>query len=164
MIDVDHFKRFNDTYGHLAGDRALQLVAESLSDSFRTTDLIARYGGEEFSGLFPGLSMQGAARRLNAIRSQIEALPIPVGNGDEKTGVTVSMGVAVWPEDGINLSETLAIADLRLYQAKEQGRNRVVGSARLEVRGKAEDESSPVEPGAKPASKKQHQEDKPRGA
>ena len=134
MIDVDHFKRFNDTYGHLAGDKALQMVAEALSESFRTTDLIARYGGEEFSGLFPGLSMEGAARRLNTIRHKIEQLPIPVGAGGEKTHVTVSMGVAVWPEDGINLSETLAIADLRLYQAKQRGRNRVVGSPQLEGR------------------------------
>lgn len=145
MIDVDHFKRFNDTYGHLAGDRALQMVAESLSDSFRTTDLIARYGGEEFSGLFPGLSMEGAARRLNTIRSKIEALPIPVGNGSEKTHVTVSMGVAVWPEDGINLSETLAIADMRLYQAKQQGRNQVVGSPLLAAHPRS-DESPALEP------------------
>ena len=135
MIDVDHFKRFNDTWGHLAGDKALQMVAEALAQSFRTTDLIARYGGEEFSGLFPGLSMEGAERRLDAIRAKIESMEIPVGNGGEKTRVTVSMGVAVWPEDGINLSETLAIADLRLYQAKQKGRNQVVGAPQREGRG-----------------------------
>jgi diguanylate cyclase (GGDEF)-like protein len=137
MMDVDHFKRFNDTWGHLAGDRALQTVAKTLQNSFRTTDLIARYGGEEFSGLFPGLSMEDARKRLDKIRQKIESTPIAVGNG-QTTRVTLSMGLAVWPEDGINLSETLAIADLRLYQAKQGGRNRVVGGANRGVRSEEE--------------------------
>lgn len=129
MIDVDHFKRFNDSYGHLAGDEALRRVAATLSHSFRNTDLIARYGGEEFAGLFPGMKIEDAIKRLDALRHTIETMPIDTGTSAGKVRVTVSMGVAVWPGDGVNLAETLSIADNRLYQAKTTGRNRVVGRA-----------------------------------
>lgn len=126
MIDVDHFKKFNDTYGHLAGDEALRGISRILSTSFRTTDLIARYGGEEFAGLFPGLSLEDSSRRLNALRDAVERTPVPIDGRGGATRITVSIGVAIWPTDGVNLKETLAIADLRLYRAKETGRNRVV--------------------------------------
>jgi diguanylate cyclase (GGDEF)-like protein len=130
MMDVDHFKRFNDTYGHLAGDQALQAVARTLGRSFRTTDLIARYGGEEFAGIFPGMGTEDAHRRLEAMRTEIEMLTIPLPGAREVAKVTVSMGVAVWPQDGANLMEALKIADHRLYRAKESGRNCVVSSSR----------------------------------
>ena len=126
MIDIDHFKRFNDNYGHLAGDAALREVAKILSESFRTTDMIARYGGEEFAGLFPGMNMQYAHRRMEELRATIEQLSIPVAGTGRTSQVTVSMGVAVWPDDGASLVEVLSIADLRLYQAKRTGRNRIV--------------------------------------
>ncbi len=126
MIDIDHFKRFNDSYGHLAGDAALRSVAAVLSESFRTTDMIARYGGEEFAGLFPGMGLAYAKRRMEELRARIEQLPIPITGGSATSQVTVSMGVSVWPDDGESLVEVLAIADLRLYQAKRTGRNRIV--------------------------------------
>ncbi len=128
MIDVDHFKRFNDSYGHLAGDVALCKVAGILGESFRTTDLVARYGGEEFAGLFPGMSLEDATRRMEQLRQTIESMPIKV-DSSRTAKVTVSVGIAVWPQDGVNLSEALALADLRLYQAKNTGRNRIVTSA-----------------------------------
>ena len=128
MMDVDHFKRFNDSYGHLAGDLALCTVARVLSESFRNTDLVARYGGEEFAGLFPGMSLEDATRRLEGLRATIEDLTIRLDSG-RTARVTVSIGVAIWPQDGVNLTEALALADLRLYQAKNTGRNRVVTSA-----------------------------------
>ena len=128
MIDVDHFKRFNDTYGHLAGDVALCRVAGTLGESFRTTDLVARYGGEEFAGLFPGMNLEDATRRMEQLRQTIESTPIKI-DSSRTASVTVSVGIAVWPQDGVNLSEALALADLRLYQAKNTGRNRVVTSA-----------------------------------
>ncbi len=127
MIDVDRFKRFNDTHGHLAGDAALRAVAEVLGGYFRATDLVARYGGEEFAGLFPGMSFDDAVERLERLRSTIEELRVPV-DGDARARLTVSLGLAVWPADGDNILETLAIADGRLYQAKQNGRNRVVSS------------------------------------
>ncbi len=126
MIDIDRFKRFNDSHGHLAGDAALKVVARVLAESFRTTDMIARYGGEEFAGLFPGMNMSYAKRRMEELRSTIERLPVPIDGAGNTSNVTVSMGVAVWPEDGASLVEALSIADLRLFQAKRTGRNRVV--------------------------------------
>ncbi len=126
MIDIDHFKRFNDSHGHLAGDAALRVVAKILADSFRTTDMIARYGGEEFAGLFPGMNMSYAKRRMEELRVKIEKLPVPIDSAGGTSHVTVSMGVAVWPDDGASLVEALSIADLRLYQAKRTGRNCVV--------------------------------------
>lgn len=125
MIDVDHFKRFNDTFGHQSGDLALQAVARTLGQSFRTTDLVARYGGEEFAGLFPSMSLEDAARRLEDLRASLEKLPIHLENG-KIARVTVSIGVAVWPSDGERLADALALADLRLYHAKHAGRNRVM--------------------------------------
>jgi len=142
MMDVDHFKRFNDTYGHLAGDEVLRSVGRILATTFRNTDLIARYGGEEFAGLFPGLKLKDAGRRLNELRATIGRTAVPIDSHGGKTSITVSIGVAVWPTDGVNLKETLAIADLRLYQAKQSGRNRVVTSG-LE----AEAEPDPPETG-----------------
>ncbi len=126
MIDIDHFKHFNDSHGHLAGDAALRVVAKILADSFRTTDMIARYGGEEFAGLFPGMNMPYAKRRMEELRVTIEKLPVPIDGAGGTSHVTVSMGVAVWPADGASLVEALSIADLRLYQAKHTGRNCVV--------------------------------------
>jgi len=126
MIDIDHFKRLNDTYGHLAGDEALRRVSDLLSKSVRTTDLVARYGGEEFACLFPGMQPFDAQRRLDDLRMAIAECPMQVDAKGGSTHLTVSIGVAVFPQDGASLEEALAVADLRLYQAKNEGRNRVV--------------------------------------
>ena len=131
MIDVDHFKKFNDTYGHLAGDEALRRVAETLSESFRTTDLVARYGGEEFAGLFPGMTRAGAESRLEQLRETLAELAIPVDDTKRTASVTVSIGLAVWPQDGGDLIQTLGLADARLYAAKTSGRNRVVSLPKI---------------------------------
>lgn len=128
MIDIDHFKRFNDTHGHLAGDEALKDVASTLAGSFRSTDLIARYGGEEFAAVFPGMGASDARWRLEQMRAKIESLTIALGDSRPPAQVTVSMGVAVWPHDGDDLLETLAIADRWLYRAKAAGRNCVAFS------------------------------------
>lgn len=128
MIDVDHFKRFNDTYGHQAGDKALQAVAAMLTRSFRTTDLVARYGGEEFVGLFPGMDRADAQSRLEQLRAGIAKMPVMLDGQGRVTRVTVSIGAAVWPQDAVNLKEALTIADMRLYRAKGTGRNRVIAT------------------------------------
>lgn len=128
MIDVDHFKRFNDTYGHQAGDKALQAVAGMLTRSFRTTDLVARYGGEEFVGLFPGMDRTDALNRLEQLRASIAKMPVLLDGQGRVTRVTVSIGAAVWPQDAVNLKEALTVADMRLYRAKGAGRNRVIAS------------------------------------
>lgn len=127
MVDVDHFKRFNDTYGHAGGDEALLRVAEILRRSFRDTDAVARYGGEEFSVLLPGVGIRLTRPLLERIRSAVEELALPFPAHDAPARLTVSIGVAIWPHDGDAPDEILEAADRRLYQAKQGGRNLVVG-------------------------------------
>lgn len=126
MIDVDFFKKVNDAMGHPAGDELLRRLAEVLSKDLRQTDLIARYGGEEFGVILPettkGEAMQVAERMRAAVEERINKdTPWP-------TRVTVSIGVATFPEDGKSSEQLLIAADQAMYVAKRQGRNRVVGA------------------------------------
>jgi diguanylate cyclase (GGDEF)-like protein len=126
LFDVDEFKRFNDSYGHLAGDRALQLLAERLRKSVRTSDLVARFGGEEFVVAFPRMDVERAVKRVNELRTELSGVSIPiVGHGTKN--LTLSAGVGSWPADGETFEEVLSRIDERLYEAKTQGRNRVIG-------------------------------------
>jgi diguanylate cyclase (GGDEF)-like protein len=125
LMDVDEFKKFNDTFGHIAGDRALQLLASRLRKSVRASDLVARYGGEEFVVAFPRMDVERAVRRAEELR--LELADVPVAAGGAPRHLTLSMGVASWPADGATFDEVLAVADSRLYQAKSRGRNQVVG-------------------------------------
>jgi diguanylate cyclase (GGDEF)-like protein len=129
MIDIDSFKRFNDTYGHAGGDEALRMVAGTLRESCRSTDVVARYGGEEFALLLPGVRSGRATDLLERIRRVVAVKPIKLPGRSKPASVTVSIGVASWPDDGQTGAEVLRWADQRLYQAKEQGRDRVVGPA-----------------------------------
>lgn len=130
IFDVDEFHDYNARYGHLEGDRALMRVAEQLKLGVRTTDLVARYGGEEFVVAFPRLDVQLAARRVEALRAAIAAMPH--GSGGR---LTVSAGIASWPMDGREFEEVLKRADERLYQAKSSGRNVVIGPMPLPLPG-----------------------------
>lgn len=125
MVDVDYFKRFNDTYGHLTGDAVLKLVGQTLKSDLRSTDFGARYGGEEFSIILPETVTSGAFLKAERLRQAIEKIRVPYR--DMPLGVTASFGVAALaPGDGV---ETLVHrADQALYRAKESGRNRVVVS------------------------------------
>jgi diguanylate cyclase (GGDEF)-like protein len=127
MLDIDHFKKFNDTYGHAGGDEALRAVAKILRDSCRSTDVVARYGGEEFALILPGVMSARATDLLERFRRVIAVKPIHMPNRPQPASVTVSIGVAIWPDDGETPTEILRCADQRLYQAKEQGRDRVIG-------------------------------------
>src|SRR5436305_8005284 len=129
MIDIDHFKKFNDTYGHAGGDEALQSVAKTLRESCRATDVVARYGGEEFALVLPGVMSGRATDLLERIRRVLAVKPIHLPNRSKPVSLTVSIGVALWPDDAQNAAEILQCADQRLYQAKSQGRDRVVGPA-----------------------------------
>ncbi len=133
MIDVDHFKQFNDKHGHAAGDRALRHVAQALELAVRRTDLVARYGGEEFVVVLPGSSAEQAVAKLDAVRDAIEA-ESPLLESKEGRGapskITVSIGVASWDDaKQQTAAELVAEADARLYEAKKAGRNRVIGPA-----------------------------------
>lgn len=127
MVDIDHFKRFNDTYGHAGGDEALRMVARTLRESCRATDVVARYGGEEFGLILPGVMSGRATDLLERIRRVLAVRPIHLPNRSKPVSLTVSIGVAIFPEDGRTPADVLRCADQRLYQAKEQGRDRVVG-------------------------------------
>jgi diguanylate cyclase (GGDEF)-like protein len=125
MLDLDHFKEFNDRFGHPAGDEALRAFAHLLSSSIRDEDVAARYGGEEFAVCLPGTSAAVATEVAERIRQRTEATIIPLSPG--LTGrITVSAGVATAPDDGVQLLSLLKAADEALYRAKLDGRNRVV--------------------------------------
>lgn len=128
MVDLDHFKRLNDTYGHQAGDDVLVSVANVLRAATRRTDLVARFGGEEFSILLRGVTEQEACQAAERIRNRIAALTVPATDLDGHPvtirDVTASIGVAT---SGTSVDALLVNADRWLYQAKERGRNRVCG-------------------------------------
>ena len=125
MIDVDHFKAYNDTCGHLAGDEVLKTVAESLRGKLRRpTDLVARYGGEEFVALLPETNEAGAAALAEEMRTSVERLEIVYPTLSARTQVTISLGVATaFPEEMPAPTKLLESADAALYRAKANGRN-----------------------------------------
>ncbi|MCU0684545.1 MAG: GGDEF domain-containing protein [Polyangiaceae bacterium] len=127
LVDVDHFKQVNDTFGHLTGDQALRQVAATLGASVRAEDLVARYGGEEFVVLTRGIEAPQAMLLADRLREAVAALPPPSPGG---SGLTISIGVASLACCGagpVTASTLIGLADLRLYAAKRGGRNRVVG-------------------------------------
>lgn len=126
MIDIDHFKYFNDHHGHQAGDDALIAVAATLRLGMgRSHDMVARYGGEEFVCLLPETDLAGAVAKADALRAAVERLEIPHGESPVAPVVTISVGVAVQvPEVGGHPEGLMAAADAALYAAKEEGRNR----------------------------------------
>jgi diguanylate cyclase (GGDEF)-like protein len=124
MLDVDHFKRFNDTYGHQAGDFVLFAVGRVLQASVRPTDLIARYGGEEFTVIMPNTGLDGARIAAERIRTTLESTALMMPDDTALPTVTMSLGVAM-TVDGDSAPELISRADAALYEAKRAGRNRV---------------------------------------
>ncbi|WP_460441621.1 GGDEF domain-containing protein [Amycolatopsis stemonae] len=128
MIDLDHFKRINDTYGHLTGDDVLAAVAVAISGSVRQGDTVGRFGGEEFVVLLPGIGradVLGIAERVRVAVGELNVV-ISTGSGTVRvSGLSVSIGVAQYPDAGPALDDVLRAADAALYRAKEAGRNRV---------------------------------------
>ncbi|RWB00418.1 MAG: diguanylate cyclase [Mesorhizobium sp.] len=124
MLDVDHFKQFNDTFGHEAGDLVLKQVAATLIEHARDSDVVSRYGGEEFALVMPGSSVQEGAERAEALRQAIRKLHL-THRGRTLGTVTASFGVAAYPEHGVDWAELTNAADHALYEAKGNGRDRV---------------------------------------
>lgn len=125
VLDVDHFKSINDRFGHLAGDKVLRLIAQQLSRRLRKSDFIGRFGGEEFVLLMPGTTVEQAASALEALRQGIEASPFHFKT--ERVTITISVGYTAFRRDD-TLDEVFGRADRAMYQAKEQGRNRIVSA------------------------------------
>jgi diguanylate cyclase (GGDEF)-like protein len=122
FLDLDHFKRFNDTFGHAAGDMVLQSLADLFRNFFRASDICCRYGGEEFAILLPESSSHDAAIRADALRSEVKHLRLQFRK--ELLGpLTLSVGVAAFPEHGSSAAELLKIADQCLYESKARGRD-----------------------------------------
>jgi len=128
MLDLDHFKKFNDTYGHEAGDAVLREAAGLLSRSIRAEDIVCRYGGEEFVIILGTADLSAASLRAERIRAKMRELVV-LYNGQSLGTITVSVGVSALPLHGSTIQELLSAADAALYRAKREGRDRVVAAA-----------------------------------
>lgn len=140
MIDLDHFKKFNDTFGHEAGDTVLREAASFLVRSVRLEDFVCRYGGEEFVVVLPTADLAAAAARAERIRSKLRELVI-MHHGRSLGIITASLGVAALPDHGMTEKELLEAADAALYRAKREGRDRV---ALADNAAAADGQSSPL--------------------
>jgi diguanylate cyclase (GGDEF)-like protein len=125
MIDIDHFKTFNDNHGHLMGDRVLQSVADLLERSIRKADILARFGGEEFVILLPEIDKERGRKVAEKLRRVVERADFPKGETQPLGRITISLGLASFPEDSGHAPELLERADRALYIAKTLGRNQV---------------------------------------
>ena len=132
MIDLDHFKTFNDTYGHDAGDAVLREIAASLTKGIRAEDFVCRFGGEEFVVILPTADLAASRARAERLRTKTRELTI-VYQGKSMGMITISVGVAVFSENGSSPKELMAAADVALYEAKRGGRDRVVVASAKEA-------------------------------
>jgi diguanylate cyclase (GGDEF)-like protein len=125
MLDIDHFKKINDTYGHLKGDSILKNFSEILKTSIRHTDIAARYGGEEFSILLPHTDSTGAFLEAERIRTYVSKKDF--SDLDQPLHITVSLGISTYPHEMIkSAGDLVKNADIALYEAKRRGRNQTV--------------------------------------
>lgn len=124
MMDLDHFKRFNDTFGHQAGDALLRALGDLLKRNTRGQDIVCRYGGEEFAIVLTDSKLTGAFQRVEILRNQIRQLSVEYA-GQLLGAVSVSIGVALYPDHGATIGDVMRAADQALYRAKREGRDRV---------------------------------------
>ncbi len=134
LLDVDHFKTYNDSYGHVAGDECLIQIAKILQKQFnRTSDLAARYGGEEFAVIMPDTDENGAIRKAQAILSEVKQLNIQHAHSSTAEHITVSIGIAtIYDASAHESKDLIDFADRCLYQAKKEGRNRLVSTCLIQ--------------------------------
>ncbi|OGR30049.1 MAG: hypothetical protein A2139_04565 [Desulfobacca sp. RBG_16_60_12] len=124
MMDLDHFKDFNDAFGHAAGDTLLSALADVLTTGTRSEDIVCRYGGEEFLLVMPGAALPATQARADNVRQAVQALQVKYQDHFLKSP-TLSLGVAIFPDHGVTAEEVIAAADAALYRAKQAGRDRV---------------------------------------
>jgi len=138
LFDIDHFKQYNDTNGHLPGDELLKALSQILRENSREDELVGRYGGEEFIMVMPNVDRDGALLAAERVRGLIAGHPFVHADKQPSGRVTVSGGVAVWPLDGDDVETLLRQADDALYAAKREGRNRVCAWAPAGIGAEAE--------------------------
>jgi diguanylate cyclase (GGDEF)-like protein len=127
MLDIDHFKSFNDTFGHEAGDHVLKEVGQVLQKNVRDSDIACRFGGEEFTLILPEADCDTALEIGERVRKAVKGLQLTLGR-QHLGRITISAGISVFPVDGDTLQQLLSISDQALYEAKEKGRDRVEGT------------------------------------
>ena len=137
MIDIDHFKKINDTHGHEAGDLVLKAIADALSEHSRRGDFACRHGGEEFVVVMPNIHLETAYERAEHLRQILTLLSVPYGHYN--LSVTISMGIACYPENGGTREAILRAADQAMYAAKEAGRDHILSYNQLQVSEVLED-------------------------
>ena len=143
LFDIDHFKTYNDTNGHLAGDDILREVGKLVRSTIRADDFAVRFGGEEFLVVFPGTDKPGALVAAEKIRRTIESYPFDHQDKQPGGRLTVSGGVATFRTDSMSSTELLRLADEALYEAKKQGRNRVLACRTPYLSGSVGDDTAP---------------------
>jgi diguanylate cyclase (GGDEF)-like protein len=126
MLDIDNFKKYNDTWGHQKGDEILMRISKIITESSRKIDRVCRYGGEEFAVVLPDATKKDALVIAERIRANIQQFQFSAGTEHPSQKITVSIGVASFPEDGKTKDELIHATDAALYDAKKQGKNRVV--------------------------------------
>lgn len=126
MMDIDNFKRINDTYGHTAGDAVLVIFSQVILRCLRQTDLVARYGGEEFMAILPSSDTKNAYDIAERIRESIATEPMPKANNVQLPNISCSFGVSTFPTYADNKNDLIKTADIALYKAKQAGKNRVI--------------------------------------
>src|SRR5262249_7282337 len=125
MLDVDHFKQFNDSFGHEAGDMVLRSLGNLLLNLLRKEDVVCRYGGEEFTVILPDAQQESARIRAEQLRAAAREIALDF-RGQTLGGISISVGIATFPTDGTTPETSLKSADTALYKAKANGRNCVV--------------------------------------
>jgi diguanylate cyclase (GGDEF)-like protein len=135
MLDIDNFKRINDTFGHPIGDDILKGLVDELITNARDSDVVSRYGGEEFAIIFPDTPSHSARDAANRLREVVERREFAIASIARTLRVTISVGVAVYPRDGINSADLVARADAALYYAKKNGKNQVAMAAEVLAEG-----------------------------
>lgn len=130
MLDIDHFKQFNDKFGHEAGDMVIQALSTSLRNFARKDDVACRYGGEEFIFIMPEIDIETAMQRAKELHESVSRIHLRYG-GNALTQITISIGLAIYPRDGENMHDLIAAADIALYQAKNSGRNKTIVFTRI---------------------------------
>ena len=126
MIDIDDFKIYNDSYGHLTGDRALGIIGNCMKRIARSTDVTARYGGEEFAMVLPDTPTDGGLLAGERLRREVELTNFPGHDGGLTANLSLSIGLSTFPHDGTGVDALIEFADRGLYLAKDAGKNQVV--------------------------------------